>query len=168
MLYKLLKNIVGLSFNLLSLLLRGGLPPFACVSTIVQKDARYLVVERANGECVFPGGFMRWHEEPSQAARREGKEETGFDLQIADFVGYQSYASRSLLLPSNLTLIYRAVITGGSLRDSFEGKAFWLSEGEIRERLSPIAQEMLDIYQRYQGQQRPVAPEISRESKIEP
>ncbi|HEY7418071.1 MAG TPA: NUDIX hydrolase [Ktedonobacteraceae bacterium] len=161
MVYQLLKNIVGLSFNLFSLLLRGGLPPFACVSIIVKEDARYLVIERANGEYVFPGGFMRWREEPLQAARREGKEETGFDLQIEDFVGYQPYASHSLLLPSNLTLIYRAVITGGTMRGSFEGKPLWLAEDEIRERLSPITQEMLDIYQHYCTQQ-PVAPKTSQ------
>ncbi len=163
MFYQMLKNILSLCLNLFNLLLRGSIPPLACVALIIENNNRYLVIERANDSCVFPGGFMRWYEEPHQAARREGKEETGFNIQIEDFVGYQPYVSRSLFLPSNLTLIYRATIAGGAMHTSFEGRPRWLPEEEIRKRLSPIAQEMLDIYQRFLSRQRPADPEIQHD-----
>ncbi len=152
MFYQQLKHIVAICFNLLNILLGGNLPPLVCVSTIVEQDGSYLLVERPGGKYVFPGEFMRWHEHPEQAARREGKEETGFDLGIIDIVGYQSYTSRSFYRMSTVNLVYRAKIVSGTLRTSIEGRPYWLSESEFAGKLSPLAQGMFDEYIKFRAQ----------------
>ncbi|HAH00905.1 MAG TPA: hypothetical protein DCL75_19095, partial [Ktedonobacter sp.] len=70
LLYRMLKGLVGIFFNILNLLLAGNLPPFGCVSIVIrdQDQASYLVIERPEGGFVFPGGFMRWGEHSVQTA----------------------------------------------------------------------------------------------------
>lgn len=155
MLYHLLKNIAAICFNLLNILLRGNLPPLACVCVIIEDNERYLVIKQRNGQYVFPGGFMRWHEQPAQAAQREAREETGLELNIGNFAGHQVYNSRSLRKISTINLIYDAQITGGTLRASSEGQPYWLSKDEIPAKLSPVAHKIFDAYLAYHTRQTP-------------
>jgi 8-oxo-dGTP diphosphatase len=148
--YRLLKNVAAICFNLLNILLRGNLPPLACVCVIIKDDGHYLVIEQPGGQYAFPGGFMLWHEQPIQTARRETREETGLELDIDSFAGYQSYNSRSLCKISTITLIYSARISGGKMRASSEGQPRWLSEDDIPARLAPVAREIFDAYLAHQ------------------
>ncbi len=152
MLYRLLKNIAAICFNALNILLRGNLPPFACVCVIVKNNGSYLVIEQSADQYVFPGGFMRWHEQPSETAQRETREETGLELHIDSFSGYQLYNSHACNQISTLTLIYTAHISGGSLRASSEGRPRWLPEQAIADKLAPIAHELFTIYIAHQKQ----------------
>jgi 8-oxo-dGTP diphosphatase len=153
MLYALLKNTVAICFNLLNILLRGNLPPMACVCVIIEDNERYLVIKQRSGQHVFPGGFMHWHEQPAQAAQREAREETGLELNIGNFAGYQLYNSKSLYKISTINLIYDAQIAGGTLRASNEGKPLWLSKGDIPAKLSPTAHKIFNAYLAYHAQQ---------------
>lgn len=153
MLYRALKKIVSICFNLFNLLLFGNLPPFGCVSVVVEENAHFLVVELANNKVVFPGGFMRWREHPAQAALREGKEETGLLLRTGNVVGYLTYASRQFTRMSTISIIYEGAVVGGTLRSSIEGRPFWLHENELRERLNQDNKEVLDEYLCYRSQQ---------------
>ena len=146
MLYDLLKKIVSICFNLLNKLLGGGLPPFGSVAVIVQQDDRYLTVELPRGRIVFPGGFMKWEETPEQAAQREGKEETGLDLRIDYLINVYARSRTSLFTMSNICFVYRAEVTGGTLRKSIEGKPKWLTENEIRTQFGRHTLGILDDY----------------------
>jgi ADP-ribose pyrophosphatase YjhB (NUDIX family) len=149
MLYDLLKKLVSICFNLLNKLLGGGLPPFGSVAVIVEQDNRFLMVELPGGRLVFPGGFMKWDETPTQAAQREGKEETGLDLQIGKLFNIQSRPSRTLFKMSTICFIYRAEVTGGKLRKNMEGKPLWMTEDEIRVHFGEETLGVLDDYLRY-------------------
>lgn len=151
MLYQITKKIAAVGFNLLNLLLGGNLPPFTCASVIIHEGSNYLVIERPQGEYVFPGGFVRWREHPKQTARREGKEETGLDLQIQQFIGHQVFTSRRLDIMSAVNLMYRAEVTGGELHASMEGKPCWLAESELPGKLAPVARDMFEEYERYRA-----------------
>jgi ADP-ribose pyrophosphatase YjhB (NUDIX family) len=151
--YHLLKNIAAICFNLLNLLLRGNLPPLACACVIVEDNGRYLVIKQQGDQYVFPGGFMRWHEQPTQTALRETREETGLEINIENFAGYQIYNSRSLRKISTINLIYDAHITGGTLRASVEGQPLWLSKDDIPGKLSPIARKIFDEHFAYHARQ---------------
>jgi ADP-ribose pyrophosphatase YjhB (NUDIX family) len=130
-LYTLLTKLVAIFFNLLNVLLAGNLPPFGCVCVIVEDHNKYLVIERSAGGYVFPGGFMRWREHPRQTVVREGREETGHQLEVGELIGYSSTATRHFTLMSTLTLIFRAEIVGGELKSSIEGKPCWRSPEEL-------------------------------------
>lgn len=151
MFYRFLKNTAGLCFNLLNSLLGGNLPPFTCVCVIIEDNGRYLVIERPTSKYAFPGGFMRWHEHPEQTARRESREETGLNVQIGPVIGYQSRTSTSLTMMSTVNLIYCASVIDGTLRGSMEGNPCWLDKEELSDRLSAIAREAFEQYQRYRA-----------------
>jgi ADP-ribose pyrophosphatase YjhB (NUDIX family) len=150
-LYAILKRLVALGFNILNFCLKGNLPPFGCATVIVEEQDRYLVIERPDGEPVFPGGFVHWNEHPSQAALREGREETGFELQIGDALGYYSVVSSEIGHMSTLNITYVAHIISGTLRSSIEGPAHWLDEQTLRATMNEYYLSMLNDYLAYRS-----------------
>ncbi len=152
MLYRALKKIASVFFNILNILLAGNLPPFGCVCVIVEAQDRYLALERPGGTLVFPGGFMRWKEQTVQTAQREGKEETGLDLRIGEIVGYYSSPTDRFDGMSTLTLVYLADVISGELRSSIEGCPCWLDENELHVRLHAHYQQIFNDYLRYRKQ----------------
>lgn len=146
MLYRIVKKLFVLSVNILNLLLAGNLPPFVCVCVIVEEQGRFLVVESAQGRFTFPGGFVRWRELPVQAARREGKEETGMLLRINDVIGHYSCPSKHFRSASTLDIVFHAEVVGGELRSSIEGKPAWLDAAEVQRNMGNNAQHMFDDY----------------------
>ncbi|WP_454830782.1 NUDIX hydrolase [Pseudoxanthomonas wuyuanensis] len=73
--------------------------PDVTVATVVVREGRLLMVEeRANGRLVFnqPAGHLEPDESLLDAARRETREETGWDVRLTGFVGaYQWQAERN-------------------------------------------------------------------------
>jgi 8-oxo-dGTP pyrophosphatase MutT (NUDIX family) len=66
------------------------LPTDLTVSSVVEKDGHFLIVEeRASGLMVLnqPGGHIETGESPEEAARREALEETGCDIRIDGLLG---------------------------------------------------------------------------------
>ena len=153
MLYDLLKMCVSVFFNVLNKLMGGKLPPFGTASVIVEKDGHYLAVELPRGRTVFPGGFMTWQEQPSQAAEREGREETGLQLRALDLVGVYANASKHMTQMSNIGFVYSAEVIGGKMRKTLEGRPRWLDEGELRRRMDTGNLRVLDDYLRKQDRQ---------------
>lgn len=148
----MLKRLVGIFFNVLNLLLAGNLPPFGCVCVIVEDQNQYLVVERPKGGYVFPGGFMRWREQPMQTAQRECEEETGLRLEVKTLIGCSSNASDHITRMSTLTVIYLAEVVGGNLKNSIEGRACWLPEADIMRLLHPRQGGLFEHFMRYREQ----------------
>ncbi len=149
----MLKKIAGIFFNVLNILMGGNLPPLVSVCIVVEVDQRYLVVQRSSGKFVFPGGFVRWREQPEEAVQRESQEETGMKLIPGNVIGYQALTSSKFNLMSTLTIIYQGQVTGGTLQSSQEGQPAWLHESELRNQLSPVHMAIFDIYLRYRTHQ---------------
>lgn len=147
MLYTGFKFLVGVFFNLLNLLMGGNLPPFSCVSVIVEDQGRYLIVRVPKGDLVLPGGFMRWHETPEQAARRECKEETGLDIQPSELISYTWVVSKRFYRMSTVNIILKGKVLGGDLRSSIEGSPCWLSKDELQH--GPLNGYSKDAFDRY-------------------
>lgn len=148
-LYRLLKRLVGIFFNVLNVILAGNLPPFGCVCVVVVHEGKILVVERPEGGFVFPGGFMRWREHPLETARRECTEETGVQLQVNGLIGCSATPSDSFSRMSTLTVIYFAEMTGGKLKGSIEGKPCWQDTADLQQRLQRRQMGILDHYLLY-------------------
>jgi 8-oxo-dGTP pyrophosphatase MutT (NUDIX family) len=73
--------------------------PDVTVATVVVRDGRLLMVEeRAQGKLVFnqPAGHLEPDESLSEAALRETREETGWDVKLTAFIGaYQWKAANA-------------------------------------------------------------------------
>jgi ADP-ribose pyrophosphatase YjhB (NUDIX family) len=158
-LYRALKVWVGIFFNLLNFLLAGNLPPFGCVSVVVEEQGRYLVIQRPEGYFVFPGGFMRWREHPEKTGLRECKEETGLQVQITGLIGCSSTVSDDIRGMSTLSVIFHATVVGGTLHSSIEGKPMWMDEAELHDKLF---KQQTNILERYLARQREKASDTAQ------
>ncbi|GAA1180105.1 NUDIX domain-containing protein [Nesterenkonia xinjiangensis] len=107
----------------------------------------------------LPGGGMEPGEHPADTAVREVLEETGYDVELDDLLGVDS-----VVIPGNrrkaehhgtplqaLRIIYRARITGGSLRVEQGGSTddvAWFRPEEI-DRLDRVS--LVDVARRQAG-----------------
>ena len=149
MLYRGFKKLVGIFFNVLNILLLGNLPPFGTVCIIIEQNGQYLVIERPEGVVVLPGGFMRWNELSAQTAQREGKEETGLDLEIGEIIGSYTATAKNFTLMSTITIVHRAEVVGGELRSSIEGRPYWADKAMLPSLLAqhyqPVVRDFLKV-----------------------
>ena len=149
LLYRLLEKAVGISFNVLNLMLAGNLPPFVTACVIVEEQGRYLMIEKSRGRLTLPGGFVRWRENPAQAAIRECEEETGLRVKLGDVVSVRTAVGKRFDSINVLTITYQATIIGGDLRGSIEGQPCWKSETELRGRMGSYSRCILEDYSRH-------------------
>jgi 8-oxo-dGTP diphosphatase len=153
LLYWMLGEAAGISFNILNLMLAGNLPPFVTVRLIVEEQGRYLAIEESKGYFSLPGGFTRWNEYPAQAAVRECEEETGLRVKLGDIVSQRATVSNRFDHISMLTITYQATIISGDLRGSTEGEPCWKSETELRDKMGSYSMQILEDYLCYQALQ---------------
>jgi ADP-ribose pyrophosphatase YjhB (NUDIX family) len=156
LLYRGLVAAVAVFFNTLNVIMGGNLPPFGCVCVITQDEEqdKYLVLERPEGGYVFPGGYMRWRENPIQTVQREGKEETGLKLEIVGLIGCSSTASDLVRQMSTVAIVYEARAVGGELKNSIEGQACWHNEAELMENLQQQQKNMFVHFLEYRSERR--------------
>ena len=133
--------------------------PDVTVATVVVRDGRLLMVEeRAHGKLVFnqPAGHLEPDESLSEAALRETREETGWDVRLTGFVGaYQWKAPSVNGNPGRhyLRFAFAAeTVAHDAARRLDEGivRAFWASPSELlamRERhRSPLVWQVVTDY----------------------
>jgi ADP-ribose pyrophosphatase YjhB (NUDIX family) len=157
-LYWVLGRLASISFNILNLCLAGNLPPLGCICVIVEDQGRYLLLRRPGGDLVFPAGFIRWREPPTQTAQREFKEETGLEIDLQYVVGCYSYVSTRFDRMSTLTLSYCGKVTGGEMRGSIEGRPCWIDESELHRMLDVRYIRMLDDYRKHRREHVELSP----------
>ena len=145
-LYRILGISAGLISNLINVCLAGNLPPLGAVRVIVEEEGRYLLLKRPDGRLVFPGGFMRWREHPTQTAEREFGEETGLQVALQHLVGCYSHTSQNAGSMSTVTLVYCGEVCGGQMRGSVEGQPCWMEESRLLEMLDCRHRSMLNDY----------------------
>ena len=147
--YQVLRKSAGFSFNCLNICLFGNLPPQGCISVIVEDQGRFLLLKRPNGTLVFPGGFMRWREHPTQTALRECKEETGLQVKLRHVVACYSNTSNDFGSMNTLTLVFCAEVNGGDMRGSVEGHPCWIEESDLLEMVDFRYEYMLNDYREH-------------------
>jgi ADP-ribose pyrophosphatase YjhB (NUDIX family) len=146
-LYGVFGRLAPLCFNALNVLLAGNLPPLGRASVIVEDQGRFLLVVHSDGWATFPGGFMRWREQPEEAVRREFREETGLDVELGAMLGTYATISTQPFRVSTLDVVYVGKpAPGGSLHSSVEGQPRWMSEAEARSTLDRRYTRILDDY----------------------
>jgi len=106
------------------------LNPKVVAGTIPEWNGRILLTRRAispgQGLWTFPGGFVDFGETVADAALRETFEETGLRVELTGLLNVYSYAGAPVVI------VYRAHVTGGSLRPCPENDALeWMKAGEI-------------------------------------
>lgn len=129
--------------------------PHATVAVVVEDDqGRYLLVEEhSEGKRVFnqPAGHVEEDEPILAAARREALEETGWRVELQDFLGLYTYKA-----PANGVTYYRMCFSAKAIDqvstqlDDGIIAAHWLSFDDIRNQLdklrSPLVLQCIEDY----------------------
>lgn len=130
---------------------------------VVVDDGRMLLahwIEGRRAAWTLPGGGLDPGEDPERAALREVREETGYRVEIEQLLGIHSRVipeSRRIAAGASgplhaLRIVYRARVTGGTLRHERDGstdRAEWFALDEVRSlqrvRLVDIAWKMAGL-----------------------
>lgn len=135
----------------------------AAYAVIVDDDQRVLLARWVEGRRVawtMPGGGLEPGEDPETAVRRELREETGFTIETTELLGIHSRVvpasqriHRSGVPLHTLRILYRAEITGGTLRFEKNGStdmAGWFDRDQIagmqKVKLVDIALKMAGVH----------------------
>lgn len=124
-------------------------------TVFIVKDSKLLLLEHEKiGTWLPPGGHIEDNELPSEAAIREVKEETGFDIELittADFINEQQYLAeiddRASLIPDpwrvlleeitnkhyHIDFFYLAKIVNKAMKASENHKMHWLTIHELEQ-----------------------------------
>ena len=120
MLRSLLGSLWRYVHTLAGLLFRHPLVGVSIIG-ITPEGAIVLVRRRDDGNWALPGGLVDWGETLSQAATRELREETGFNLvQVIRLVGVYSDPHRDPRLHSVCVTIVAEVRSAGTPTDNLE------------------------------------------------
>jgi 8-oxo-dGTP diphosphatase len=107
----------------------------ACaVDAVIVDDDYILLINRQHppfeNSFVLPGGFVDPGETTEQAVVREVKEETGYDIQITEFVGVYSDPNRDPR--QNISIAYFCDVVGGAAVSSEEGPVSWVNLSDLK------------------------------------
>lgn len=124
----------------LAFILRVEIPPIFSVGAIIKKDEKYLFLDLTylKGYC-FPGGHVRAGENLSQTLRREVHEETGLEIINSNIFKSYSYKNKGI----DQVVVTFFVEAKGGLRESEEGKLYWLRLEDVVGKMAYEDNEML-------------------------
>ena len=108
---------------------------------VVDDVGRILMIRRSdNGNWAFPGGGMDLGESMPQAAVREAKEETGYDVEITGLVGIYTDPNHLIEYTSNgevrqeFSVVFTARPVGGEPRPNAEATEIeWFTPDQLAE-----------------------------------
>jgi 8-oxo-dGTP diphosphatase len=102
--------------------------------------ARLTYPEIKAGYWTLPGGGIDFGEAPAEAVLRELTEESGLTGEIGSLAGVESWVRRGPVAggPGDdfqaIQILYRVLVTGGTLRDELDGStdtAAWFTRDEV-------------------------------------
>jgi len=103
--------------------------PKVAAGVLVIEDGKVLLTRRVyepyKGHWSIPAGFVNAYEDPARAAERECLEESGLEVKVGDLL--RVFTGREHDLGADITLVYEAIVTGGTLKagDDADGAAFF-------------------------------------------
>jgi len=149
---KLKGLLAGLIFRLIALLTLGQISPILSACVIIERDGKFLLIDRSDGlGYTIPGGIVRYRETLEQCVLREAQEETGYNVAITSIVGIYSSPKRDPRLRA-VSIAYKGSIIDGKEHHSKEGQTCWHAPGEVFGHMAFDCELMLKDY--LSGQQR--------------
>ncbi len=142
-----IKGIVAsIIFRVIALLTLGQISPILSACIIIERDGKFLLIDRSDGlGYTIPGGIVRYKETVEQCVLREAREETGYTVVIQGIVGVYSGLKRDPRFRA-ASIAYKGSIVSGSEHKSGEGKPCWHEPGEVFGRMAFDCEEMLKDY----------------------
>src|SRR5215468_6012034 len=138
--------LAGLIFRLIALLTLGQISPILSACVIIEKDNKFLLIDRSDGlGYTIPGGIVRYRETIEQCVLREAREETGYTVEITGLVGIYCTPGRDPRFRS-IAIAYKGSIVDGSMHGSSEGEPCWREPQEVFGHMAFDCEDMLKDY----------------------
>lgn len=101
-------------------------------NVIIEKNGKVLMLRRnydpGKNKLDLLGGFIEKDESVEEAAIREAKEESGFEVKLTEKLGEFDYFDRE----EKTMHVFIGKITGGELKNSHEGRPVWMRVFDIK------------------------------------
>lgn len=124
------KFLKGLVENYFVRWLGDLLWPPVSVAVLAHGENDDILTIKSSGSHELPGGLLENHEGLREAAAREAKEETGFDVEVGKLL--------DLRIPEGglggVHFFFEAEVTGGEKSGSWEGEPEFVPKEEVEER----------------------------------
>ncbi len=138
--------LAGLIFRFIALFTLGQISPMLSACVIVERDGKFLLINRADGlGFTLPGGIVRYKETLEQCLVREAQEETGYTVRLTGLVGIYSDQKRDPRFRA-VSIVYKGIIVSGVERDSGEGSICWHEASEMFGHMAFDCELMLKDY----------------------
>jgi 8-oxo-dGTP diphosphatase len=138
--------LAGMIFRLIALLTLGQISPILSACVIIERDGKFLLIDRSDGMgYTIPGGVVRYKETLEQCVLREAREETGYNVQLQGLVGIYSTLKRDPRFRA-VAIAYKGSIIDGTEHGSGEGNTTWREPGEVFGRMAFDCEHMLKDY----------------------
>ena len=111
---------------------------------MIYDDNNILVQDRLNPNwpgITFPGGHVKYLEPFYESVIREVKEETGLDIKNPVLCGIKQFQTDND--ERYVVLFYKTNNFSGTLKDSKEGKVFWISRDDLEK--YTLATDFIDM-----------------------
>lgn len=116
---------------------------------IIQNDEILMVKEKSDGKWTLPGGFADVNESPSESAKKEVLEETGFHVEISKLYAMIDKQKRNYppQIPYAYKCFFLGKITGGRAQTSIETSEVKFFKQDALPELSKhrIMKEQIDL-----------------------
>lgn len=143
---KLKGLLAGLIFRLIALCTLGQISPILSACVIIERDGKFLLIDRADGlGFTIPGGIVRYRETIEQCVLREAHEETGYHVAVHGIVGVYSALDRDPRFRA-VSIAYKGTILDGTEQLSSEGKPCWCAPEDVFGHMAFDCEQMLKDY----------------------
>lgn len=117
------------------------------VKALIEHDGKLLMIRNTYGtrHWTLPGGGIKKHETPENAARRETKEEVGIDLGQLLYLG-KYFSTRHYTQDTVYCFYAKAVNVNFKIDEGEIAEAKWFSISEMPQFKSAAVEEALHLY----------------------
>ena len=138
--------LAGIVFRFIAILTLGQISPILSACVIVERDGKFLLIDRTDGlGYTIPGGIVHYRETMEQCVLREAREETGYNVAIEGIVGVYSALKRDPRLRA-VSIAYKGSIVDGEMHSSGEGEPSWYAPEEVFGHMAFDCEAMLKDY----------------------
>lgn len=105
--------------------------PPTSAAALVKTDDNEVLTLNVDGHHELPGGIVKAGEDPRAAAKREVKEETGFDITVGNLLDIRTEARGN----RGIHYYFEGNIVGGEKNGSWEGTPEFVPLDEVKDRV---------------------------------
>ncbi len=103
--------------------------PPPSVAVLVHGENDDILALNLGGEYRLPGGLIEAGEGPREAAKREVKEETGFEIELANILDIRTHNK------GGFTIFFEGYAGKGKEKNTWEGKTDFVPKGQVKEKV---------------------------------